>query len=157
MREKPLNGDTSVKKESAFLHEVAGLCQEGSYLHELFTPDFVAWVEQQIAGDALPDLHGAYQTALAEDTELRSELDAAQKGILQHRETIAKLREVNEHLNEDKEDLREALKETEAKLIDEAVNTSRLEERVRLYRDLRNAAFAVIRRELERAEDEIDQ
>lgn len=60
--------------ESAFLQTVALKCHDGSYLHSLFTPEMVKWVEDQIRDDGCPDLMAelVYERKLRQDEAIRA-------------------------------------------------------------------------------------
>lgn len=67
----PLTKESSKQDEIVFLNAAADACPEGTYLHDFFTPNLVAWVEEMIRNDFPPDLHQVVLTAHADhDREL---------------------------------------------------------------------------------------
>jgi len=50
-----MSDDPSKDEEIKVLHKLAENMPEGSYLAQLFTPDFVGWVQDRIRGDIFPD------------------------------------------------------------------------------------------------------
>lgn len=60
-----LPDDSGPQDEIEALAKFANRMPEGSYLHMLFTGDFLGWVEQQITADLYPDMHKHWMTDIS--------------------------------------------------------------------------------------------
>lgn len=70
---KTVDQHSTKAEEIQHLKDLAATCKPGSYLADLFTQNFIAYVEDKINSDFTPDLHGelinAYDESIGKDTK----------------------------------------------------------------------------------------
>lgn len=70
---KTVDNHSTKAEEIQHLKDLAATCKPGSYLADLFTQNFIAYVEDKINSDFTPDLHGelinAYDESIGKDTK----------------------------------------------------------------------------------------
>lgn len=104
-------------EEILFMEEIAQSVQGDTYLKDLFSPDMVGWVNNQIRSDFSPSLYEFFRQTEDERDQAKRDLGAVanQKDLMiSYRDTIIEEKEANiillgksiEHLRSDYQDAR---------------------------------------------------
>lgn len=78
--------------EIAFIESVAQNVPAGTYLHDLFTESFLAWVRAQIRGDVCPDIMNLVAESRESERAAQATIREQQAAIREQMQTIASVR-----------------------------------------------------------------